>query len=575
MNGGKASPISLPHSSIRSALRLIEARGKISSEARLDLCRRLVASDPLALTETGWEPEFTDLTLEDRHYRISALYMRMMPARRRQQLAAFFTPPHLCDHVFERLERYGYDLAKHRLLDPASGGAAFLVPAARRLRDRLKALGLAGEAILARASMLLAGIEIEPGLARLSEMLLADVFAAELRASGRDNLPIVKRANGLKISGSAQFDAVISNPPYGRVFRASKATIARWQSVITDGHVNTYALFIAAALEQARAGGLVAVIVPTSFMSGPYFAGLREHILATADILEINVVEKRSDVFLDVVQDTCVLVMRKLAVEVVVDRPPPVTMIVTPLQTRLLGRAEVPISGRRPWGLPTTGDQVELPLFDDRLSDLWEWGYQARSGYFVWNRSRARLAERSTPLAGEVPLIWANNVQPNARIELQARTRRSPAGKSLISFVTLPTQSSALLKGPAVVLQRTTNRSQKRRLVAGFVDQKVAEQFGGFVTENHTIVVLPRAGVSQKVPILTVMRLLNSAVLDVQYRRLSGTVSISTKVLQRMGLPPAELLLRHLNAGKDENTALRLAYREAVSQAPIMTTRPA
>nr|WP_276328243.1 N-6 DNA methylase [Caulobacter flavus] len=488
-----------------------------------------------------------------------------MPTRRRQQLAAFFTPPHLCDHVFERLERYGYDVSQHRLLDPASGGAAFLVPAARRLLDQLKRQGLSGEAVVERARELLAGVEIEPGLARLSEMLLADVFDAELRAADQDSLRVVNRANGLKISGSEQFGAVISNPPYGRVFRASRATIARWQSVITDGHVNTYALFIAAALEQARAGGLVAVIVPTSFMSGPYFAGLREYILATSEVLEINIVEKRSEVFLDVVQDTCVLIMRKRGVGAIVDWQPPTTMVVTAGKSRPLGCADLPVSGRRAWGLPTASDEAELPLFDDRLSDLWEWGYQARSGYFVWNRSRARLTERSTPLAGEVPLIWANNIQPNARIELQTRKGGTTASKGQISCVTLPAGSSALIRGPAIVLQRTTNRSQKRRIVAGLVDAEAANRFGGFVTENHTIVVLPRMDTSQLVPIQTVLQLLNSSVLDAQYRRLSGTVSVSTKVLQRMGLPPAKLLLRHLDAGKDEDTALRLAYREALS----------
>lgn len=571
----EVSSSSRPHASVRAAIRLVEAQGPWSADARLDLARRLLTNDPSALIETGWGAEFAHLPLEERHYCISALYMRMMPARRRQQLAAFFTPPHLCDHVFERLEKHGYDVARHRLLDPASGGAAFLVPAARRLLERLKHLDLSSVAILERARQLLAGVEIEPGLARLSEMLLANIFAQELQACKQSDLLVVDRSNGLKISGYAQFDAVVSNPPYGRVFRASKTVIERWSSVISDGHVNTYALFIAAALEQAKGGGLVAVIVPTSFISGPYFAKLREHILATSDVLEINVVEKRSEVFLDVVQDTCVLIMRKRKAGAALGSQSPTTMVVSSGESRQLGCADLPTSGLRAWGLPAQSEEENLPLFDDRLSDLWEYGYQAKSGYFVWNRSKARLAERAAPNAGEVPLIWANNVQPNALIHIQARLKQPCSEESQISFVTLPEQSSALIKGPAIVLQRTTNRSQKRRLVAGLVDQTVTDQFGGFVTENHTIVILPRSDAPQQVPIDTLLRLLNSAVLDAQYRRLSGTVSVSTKVLQRMQLPPAGLLLRHLERVKNEDVALRLAYREAVSQAAITITRSA
>jgi hypothetical protein len=42
-----------------------------------------------------------------------------------------------------------------------------------------------------------------------------------------------------------------------------------------------------------------------------------------------------------------------------------------------------------------------------------------------------------------------------------------------------------------------------------------------------------------------------------------------------VGEEPAEPLLRHLNAEMDEDTALRLANREVMSQVPTMITRSA
>jgi hypothetical protein len=48
-----------------------------------------------------------------------------------------------------------------------------------------------------------------------------------------------------------------------------------------------------------------------SFVGGPYFAALRERILKSASVLRLDLIDKRSDVFLDVLYDLCVVVLRK------------------------------------------------------------------------------------------------------------------------------------------------------------------------------------------------------------------------------------------------------------------------
>jgi hypothetical protein len=48
-----------------------------------------------------------------------------------------------------------------------------------------------------------------------------------------------------------------------------------------------------------------------SFVGGPYFANLRKRILEAAHVLKLDPIDKRRDVFLDVLYDVCVLMLRK------------------------------------------------------------------------------------------------------------------------------------------------------------------------------------------------------------------------------------------------------------------------
>src|SRR6266478_9901681 len=98
-----------PHSLVKAAARSILKRHPLAAEGRLELCRRLLANDQDTLEQTLWGPEFAELPVSERHYRISALYMLLMPQGRRQRLAAYFTPPHLCQHILDRLGEHGLD----------------------------------------------------------------------------------------------------------------------------------------------------------------------------------------------------------------------------------------------------------------------------------------------------------------------------------------------------------------------------------------------------------------------------------------------------------------------------------
>jgi len=97
------------------------------------------------------------------------------------------------------------------------------------------------------------------------------------------------------VSSVAQ-DSILARLPAG-VSAADSVVLKRFAPVITDGYVNLYALFVERALQWVRPGGIVCLIIPVSFVGGPYFAALRKRILDTADVLRLDLIDKRSDVW--------------------------------------------------------------------------------------------------------------------------------------------------------------------------------------------------------------------------------------------------------------------------------------
>jgi adenine-specific DNA-methyltransferase len=361
-----------------------------------------------------------------------------------------------------------------------------------------------------------------------------------------------RRASRRAATSAARYDAVIGNPPYGRVLRPPAAMLKRYHPVISDGYVNLYALFVEQALQWVRPGGLICLIIPMSFVGGPYFAELRKRILQSASVLRLDLIDKRSDVFLDVLYDLCVLVLRRHGGP---GRPaaPKSTLLRVGEPNLDLGPLDLPaLEDSRVWVLP---DGECSALFRPGFATLADYGYLAKTGYFVWNREKHRYRVGKRPRANEVPLFWAHNVRANQRcIPLDG-------DKLGIGFAKIPQSSSALIHSNAVILQRTSNRRQKRRLIAAIVRQADAIGRRGFVTENHTIIIVPDPAKRQELPLRVVCRLLNTAAVDARFRRISGSVSVSTKALRELPLPAAaDIRKSFAKRARSDDEAAAAAY---------------
>src|SRR6266852_596241 len=114
-------------------LRHIASRLKRSPMTPLQVCEAIIEE---RLVDREVRTFFSGLPSDERHYWIASLYALLMPEARRRRLAAYFTPPHLARYAIDALVDAGIDPGKHRILDPASGGAAFLVPLAEKIAER-------------------------------------------------------------------------------------------------------------------------------------------------------------------------------------------------------------------------------------------------------------------------------------------------------------------------------------------------------------------------------------------------------------------------------------------------------
>lgn len=471
---------------------------------------------------------------DTQHYWVGTLYTLLLPANQRREQAAYFTPPALSRSVLALLRKEGFDPRRHTVADPAAGGAAFLSTMAAAMSDAR----CSDHDIIRRLN----GMEIDRGLARLSEILIGKRLGAEIPPG-----KIVVAIDSLQANFARQYDVVVANPPYGRVSLKSLGK-HNWHEVCHPGHINKYALFTELCFRLTKPSGLTALVLPSSFIGGPLYDRLRTYIREHAEVLLLGSVFGRDDVFVDVTQDISILIARRGKAHNA-NRPVVFGLCTGDGPLKPITAAPLPLCPSEPWVAPAHVSGRALGG-----ATLVDYAAVVRAGYFVWNRETHRMRKaRKRKL--DIPLIWAENISAGKYCVPKAKRRRG------IDYVSFAFDSPAIVRTNALVIQRTTNNSQARRLVAGRVAPHVIKKYGGFVSENHTIVLT--AATSSDLILLS--KLLNSEAVDRRYRELSGTASISVNLLRKLDLPDPFILRETLSANRDIEEAIEEAYERSMN----------
>jgi adenine-specific DNA-methyltransferase len=469
-----------------------------------------------------------ELPIEEACYQLSACYTGMLPQDLRSKWGAYYTPTALTDRLMAMAGHAGVDWATARVLDPACGGGAFLLPVALRMQAALP--GLDSRGLIGHLATHLKGFEIDPFAAWLTQAWLDIAFATELRSLGISFPNVVEVCDSLQqVKATCTYDLIIGNPPYGRVTLPPELRRAYKDSLF--GHANLYGLFTDLALRWCKRGGVIAYVTPTSFLAGEYFKALRSLLARKAPPVAVDFVTARKGVFEDVLQETMLSTYRRgrKAASAEVHH----LAVNGRAQVTHAGVFKLPADPKQPWLAPRKVEDADLVVALQAMpSRLEDWGYTVSTGPLVWNRFKDQF--RSRPGRDTLPVIWAESVTADGRFVFRAEKRNHQP-----HFRALPGDEWMKVTAPCVLLQRTTAKEQQRRLIAAELPPAFIKSHDGVIVENHLNMVRPIGG-APKVPAAVVAAVLNSETLDRAFRCISGSVAVSAFELEALPLPSVE-----------------------------------
>ena len=462
-------------------------------------------------------------------YNIGLIYTYLLPSQYRTKNGIFYTPPALANRLLDQAEAAGIDWKTCRVLDPACGGSAFLVPTAFRIIDAIE--DAEPSIIIQNLEARLFGWEIDPFAAWLSKFFIEAMCLPLSAKAGRRINPSIFRCDSLKkIQSDQQFDFVVGNPPFGRI-RLSQDVRIQYRHGLY-GHANLYGLFTELAVRLTKPNGLISFITPASYLAGEYFKNLRALLWNDAPPVSIDFVENRKGVFEGVLQETVLATyqkkekhQRRAAVSLM--RPKEKST----LTIESAGSFELPVIPTAPWILPRSVKDMSLAerirISPHRLAD---WGYKVSTGPLVWNRYKNQLRDKLAKNC--VPLIWAESVTPDGHFLFRCEKRNHKP-----YFFLRPGKDDWLrIDRPCVLVQRTTSKEQLRRLIAAALPPEFIEQNKVVTVENHLNMLLPLNN-NPTVPSSVLTAFLNSVTADRAFRCISGSVAVSAYELENLPLP--------------------------------------
>ncbi len=482
---------------------------------------------------------------------LGRIYTHALPGDQRAAHGIFYTPPPLVRRLLDQAGNAGHDWLTGSAIDPSCGGGAFLVEAAARM---VAAMSKADPAIIvAAAGARLRGWDIDPFACWLAQVVVEAALLPQVVAS-RKRLPqITECLDALRDFGgdAGRFSLVMGNPAFGKVKKTRE--MGRTFARSLYGHPNLYGMLTDVAVHLAKAeGGVIAYLTPTSYLGGEYFKSLRKLLAEQARPVTIDIVESRTDVFADVLQEVALTCFRRgrqardAACYVIdVDQGG--------LSISETGRLMLPRNATEPWIVPRVPDDAalvaKLATMPTRIRN---WGYQISTGPLVWNRHKEQLHAEWAD--GRYPVIWAEAVMPDGRFSVQASKSNH---REKVWFTPRSLNDPNLVRKGCVLAQRTTAKEQDRRIICAVMPPEVVKKHKAVAVENHLNMFVPtsaRPGVS----LHALAAFLSTRAADRVIRCINGSVALSASELEAMPLPSVDDLTDALGAPDLESAVCRL-----------------
>jgi hypothetical protein len=211
-------------------------------------------------------------------------YEAQLDTDNRRAIGAFYTPDLIAEGVARLvLAQVAGSNGRPRVCDPAVGGGAFLLAAARLLDE----LGLDRATIVNEC---LYGCDTDSAAVRVTRDALR-LWASEDGHRGDPGSHLVVADGLVERPWPARFDAVIGNPPFLNQLETRTARDRHMASELRlrfgDGlaaYADSSTLFLLAAVELCGPGGRVGMILPESFLSARDAAPTRSRLAEAASL---------------------------------------------------------------------------------------------------------------------------------------------------------------------------------------------------------------------------------------------------------------------------------------------------
>jgi adenine-specific DNA-methyltransferase len=492
------------------------------------------------------------LPVEEALAQIGLIYSHSLSDGHRSANGIFYTPPALVHRLVQTATEAGVDWQRDKVISPSCGGGAFLVEDVRLMIAAME--GSDPALVLRSVGARLRGWDCDPFACWLSQVAVEAVLLPRVIASGK-RLPVVTECrNSLMDDWKGHigvYGLVNENPAFGKMTKTEGLTarFARSQK----GHLNTYGLFADLSIHLAKPqGGVIALLTPTSYFGGEYFAKLRRLFHTEARPTGIDLVASREDVFPDVLQEVALSVFVRGQTK----KRVPCSVIhveLDSLRIEKVGELALPAVAEGPWIIARSPAAVPVvEAMHAMRSRLKDWGYRVKTGPLVPHKNEVRMHRANAP--GLVPVVWAECVTTDGRFTLRCeRGTRSPFYEPKSSL------DANLVTQPCLLLQRTTAKEQHRRLIGAVMPASAIKAAGGRVSvENHLNMLIP---VVRKPPVALnqLAAFFASNAADKAFRCISGSVAVSATELEAMPLPQVDDLLFAL-AADDSEAALNCLY---------------
>jgi len=298
--------------------------------------------------------EFSNLTIE---------ITKQLSKSIKKDNGIFITPNSIIQKLYNLIKEYIVDNVDYNILEPSCGSCQ----------------------IVSFIDKLYNNINID---AIENNEIIFDKIKKELQFKNKINIIF---QDFIKYKTDKQYNLIVGNPPY--VVIDKSCVPVEYDKYIT-GRPNLFGLFIIHCLSLLMNDGILAFIIPKSFLNSSYYSKIRNYMKQSGEIINIIDFEKDGG-FIDTQQSTIGLIYKKSGQ----NNENPI---------------ECNYSIKFNNNFMFSGDAISLRKILEGSTTLSQLGLFVKTGNIVWNQRKSQLTDDNT----KTILLYNSNIAKNNSITL-------------------------------------------------------------------------------------------------------------------------------------------------------------